>query len=174
MRTSETSAAIRSELKAAGYNQKRVSVRKRSTGSVNVEILDPTANVEEIENIAKKYESYDRDERTGEILCGGNTFVFVDVSEAVKEAWAAPYMEAAENALQEAEGLEGGGTGVRVSIPNVEGFVIFKNGYKTFALHYFSEGHCGSRIADRCYGAKGVARHIGEKLNEINHQPINA
>jgi len=33
--------------------------------------------IKEIEKIVGKYESIDRDERTGEILAGGNTYIFV-------------------------------------------------------------------------------------------------
>ena len=68
---------IRANLKAAGYNQKRVSVRSNSYSmgsSVRVEVKDPTADFKLIERIAKGEESYSRCEASGEILSGALSF----------------------------------------------------------------------------------------------------
>nr|DAV45700.1 MAG TPA: Large polyvalent protein associated domain 29 [Caudoviricetes sp.] len=78
MTDKERLAAIRKELKEHGYNNRRVSVRFSGYSAIYVTIKELAINKKEIENIAMKYESYSRDERTGEILSGGNTFVFVD------------------------------------------------------------------------------------------------
>lgn len=41
--------------------------------------INPTVEIEkQIKSMVSKYESIDRDEATGEILSGGNTYVFVD------------------------------------------------------------------------------------------------
>lgn len=40
--------------------------------------IDKSLNLAEAERLIKKYELYDRDERTGEILEGGNTYLFVN------------------------------------------------------------------------------------------------
>jgi len=52
-----------------------ISVRYDGSYRVTIKTWIPLSKVEEI---AKSRESYQRDDRTGEILCGGNTFVFVD------------------------------------------------------------------------------------------------
>lgn len=78
MTDNERLAAIRKELKEHGYNNRRVGVRFSGYSAIYVTIKELAIDKKEIENIAMKYESYSRDERTGEILSGGNTFVFVD------------------------------------------------------------------------------------------------
>lgn len=40
--------------------------------------IDRTLNLDEAQRIVNKYQQYDRDERTGEILEGGNTYLFVN------------------------------------------------------------------------------------------------
>lgn len=77
MTDDERLAAIRKELKEHGYNNRRVGVRFDGY-AIWVNIKELAIDKKEIESIAMKYENYDRDERTGEILQGGNTFVFVD------------------------------------------------------------------------------------------------
>lgn len=77
MTDTERLTALRKELKEHGYNNRRVSVRYDGYAIwVTVKAFD--IDKKEIENIAMKYENYSCDERTGEILSGGNTFVFVD------------------------------------------------------------------------------------------------
>jgi hypothetical protein len=61
-------------LNATGLKARDISVRYDGSYHVNVKTIYPLS---EIEEIANKKESYQRDEATGEILCGGNTFVFV-------------------------------------------------------------------------------------------------
>lgn len=77
MTDNERLAAIRKELKEHGYNNRRVGVSYDGY-AIRLNIKELAIDIKEIENIAMKYENYSRDERTGEILSGGNTFVFVD------------------------------------------------------------------------------------------------
>ena len=72
-----TAQQIRKELKDNGYTNKQISVRTNG-GHVNVTIKDFSIQKSEIQEMTRKYEYYTRDEMTGEILCGGNTFVFVE------------------------------------------------------------------------------------------------
>ena len=88
MRLSEKSRELKKELKAK-FKGVKFSVRSGS-GSINVSWTDfPT--VEAVQEIANKYESVRYDEYTGEILCGGNTFVFAnnswsdEMKESIKE-----------------------------------------------------------------------------------------
>jgi len=68
--------SIRKEIKAMGYNSRTVSVRSDSN-SINV-VLKKLIAIKPIKKICNKYKSIERCERTGEILSGGNTFVFVE------------------------------------------------------------------------------------------------
>lgn len=77
MTDKERLAAIRKELKEHGYSNRRVGVSYDGY-AIRLTIKELAIEMKEIESIAMKYESYSRDERTGEILSGGNTFVFVD------------------------------------------------------------------------------------------------
>lgn len=77
MTDNERLAAIRKELKEHGYNNRRVGVSYDGY-AIWLNIKELVIDKKEIENIAMKYENYSIDERTGEILQGGNTFVFVD------------------------------------------------------------------------------------------------
>jgi hypothetical protein len=82
--TAKDAQEIRNELKKIGLNTKDVSVRSNiySMGSsINVTIKSEKALSlrKEIKAIAENHETIDRDHATGEILCGGNRFVFVGV-----------------------------------------------------------------------------------------------
>lgn len=77
MTDSERIAAIRQVLKEHGYSNRKVGVRYDGY-AILLTIKDLSINIKEIEKLTKGYESYERDEITGEILSGGNTFVFVD------------------------------------------------------------------------------------------------
>jgi len=101
----ETAKKIRESLKAAGYGPKRVAVRNHSYSmgsSVNVTVKDATANLKEIEAIAHENENVRRCEYSGEILSGGNTFVFVAWSREAEQAMAEPFLAAAEAAFEKA------------------------------------------------------------------------
>lgn len=81
MSTVEKAKEIRKELKLKFKGVKfSVRTKKYSGGSsISVSWVDfPT--VEAVEEITSKYESVRYDEYTGEVLCGGNTFVFTNNS----------------------------------------------------------------------------------------------
>ena len=77
MGMSNAAQHIRNDLKAAGFKLKLFSVRSSKTGSVTVEIRDASIAKSRITEIASRHEHIDRDNATGEILAGGNTFVTV-------------------------------------------------------------------------------------------------
>ncbi|WP_436890275.1 hypothetical protein [Mammaliicoccus sciuri] len=78
IRTSQDIAKeIRTELKKElGYTNRQISV-KNNWSSIDVVIKDESVDREAVEKIAYPLEEVDRCEITGEILAGGNTFVFV-------------------------------------------------------------------------------------------------
>ncbi len=80
MTSTEKAKAIRTALKEAGFNQKQISVKKQFGGdsvAFYVTIRDANIDKSKIENIVNKFKSIDRDEITGEILAGGNDYVFI-------------------------------------------------------------------------------------------------
>lgn len=80
MTNKEISQAIRKALKEAGYTNKDYSIKSRYCGyssSFDITIKNPAVRISEVEKIAKKWQSVDYDHATGEILMGGNDYVFV-------------------------------------------------------------------------------------------------
>lgn len=67
-------------LRAAGIDTKKVSITHKYCGyseAYNVKLLTKEIDAKAVEKLLNKYESVDRDEYTGEILLGGNTYVDV-------------------------------------------------------------------------------------------------
>lgn len=98
----EIKKEITAELKEAGYNSRKVSVSVKDAGwstKIDITIKDPTVNAHEIEAIINNRESIDRDERTGEILAGCNTYVFVAYKYGLFDELANDYLAEAENAM---------------------------------------------------------------------------
>lgn len=67
---------LRAALKTAGFNGRKVTVRLDQS-TLRVTIRDPSAPLSTVKTIADRFSSIRRCEKTGEILCGGNTFVDV-------------------------------------------------------------------------------------------------
>lgn len=72
---------IRKELKNKGITSKQVSVRTDNScldSSITCTIKDLSVPKELVEKIARRQEHLYRDHYSGEILSGGNTFIFVN------------------------------------------------------------------------------------------------
>lgn len=82
MTTTNTSPAqtLRAALKAEGFNARCVTIRQ-SHSSLHVTIRDASASLSKVKAIADKFSVVRHCEATGEILCGGNTFVNVAYSD---------------------------------------------------------------------------------------------
>lgn len=97
MTNKELSAKIRKELKEKGYSNRDVSIKISycgyATSSIKATIKNPEVNKKDIETILNCYQEYEIDAVTGEILEGGNTFVFVEyqrgIFDEVAQEWAA-------------------------------------------------------------------------------------
>lgn len=96
MTNKELSASIKNDLKAAGISPRAVRVSVRDAGystAIRARITSPEVSAETVRRILSKYEEIDRDERTGEILMGGNMYIFVEYAEGVfdtvAQEWAA-------------------------------------------------------------------------------------
>ena len=68
---------LRAALKTAGFNGRRVTVR-HDHSTLYVTIRDASASLSKVKAIAGTFESVRHCQATGEILCGGNTFVRVE------------------------------------------------------------------------------------------------
>ena len=81
MGNKELSAAIREDLKKAGIPKSAYSIRVRYAGyeqSVSVRVKDITINLDRVTRVLLHYRDVDYDERSGEILAGGNTYVHAE------------------------------------------------------------------------------------------------
>ena len=77
----EVNKAMKAALKKAGIDTRYISIRHKWCGyseSYSVEIKSETIDREKVKRICKAFEEVDRDERSGEILMGGNTYVWVE------------------------------------------------------------------------------------------------
>lgn len=80
MTNKELSQAVANDLKAAGFNRKDFSIKSSYAGysqACDIYIKNPLVRISEVEAIVKKHSSIDYDERSGEILAGGNTYISV-------------------------------------------------------------------------------------------------
>ena len=78
MTTAEKAASIRKELKTTlGYNSRMVAVKSRP-GAIYIRCKQAGLDVKAIYSIARQFKNVYYDELTGEVLAGGNTYVFVD------------------------------------------------------------------------------------------------
>ncbi|MCR0262480.1 hypothetical protein MKC73_01020 [[Clostridium] innocuum] len=96
MTNREINLSIKKELQEHGISPRKVSVKISDHGfssSIHVKIKDPHINRSEVRAILLHHQEYERDEHTGEILEGGNTFLFVEYQEGIfeeaAEQWAA-------------------------------------------------------------------------------------
>lgn len=74
---------MKKALKEAGYDLRKISIRHHFAGcsdAYNVIVDSTEYDLGEIGKLLRKFESVDRDEITGEVLAGGNTFVNVSHS----------------------------------------------------------------------------------------------
>ena len=119
----ELADMIRQALKKAGYKvPSQISVRKRSTSAYVVEIKSLDIDKDEIEKIVRKYENISYDERTGEILAGGNTYVFVSYDYDVEHKERERLRKLEEETIQKCLNDEGRyvklGKGLEICIPS--------------------------------------------------------
>ena len=104
----EKAAIVRKSLKGIGITSKQVSVKSGYSGYdsvLRITIKDLTVSYQTVENIAKHFEEYERDERSGEILEGGNTFIFTDYDyDAIRAAADEMIKQATEIAARKESG----------------------------------------------------------------------
>jgi len=95
---------LRADLKANGHNARRVSVRYN--GSLYLTIRQRGLSSDAAESIANKFESVSRCEASGEILSGGNTFVFTNYADKLVDEVAAEIEEEVAAVFKELESYD--------------------------------------------------------------------
>ena len=83
----EIKQKIADALKKKGFNSRQVSIRTEDAGysyAFHLKVRDPHVSLQEIEDIVHPHESVRHDEYTGEVLAGGNTYIFVKRDSSVK------------------------------------------------------------------------------------------
>lgn len=128
MTYTEKTKAIKTALKAAGITSKQVSVSHRSAGysdAWRIKIRDGNVSQLEVKTICKPFQVIDIEERTGEILMGGNDYITVEFEFGVC-ADGSEYLDAVKTALSK---LERDGQGERIEGTR---WIIFKDGNRYF------------------------------------------
>lgn len=152
MTNKELGTAIRADLKKAGYNSRDISVRVSDAGystRVNVKIKTPAVYLRDVEKQLRKFESIDRDEVTGEVLMGGNVYVFVEYDYNVKDLIPAEYNERAAAILAD--------------IGDKDGCTISNSGDNSARLaviNMANYGDRGYRVVRNADGEQQTKRHV--------------
>ena len=151
----------RKELKELGINSKQVSVNCKH-GSLYVRIKDLKVKMETVEFIANKHRSVSYCEASGEILQGGNTFVFIEFDSNALRAAANEFEEKAEKIFQEKGGDH---CGITISEKDNMRLVYWPNEcIPTVNLTPFEGGY-----AEKKYAAHNIY-HLSEAMAYYNNQ----
>ena len=174
-------------IKALGYNQRQVSVRERGgtmSYSFYVTIRDPKVDFDAVEKAAMAHEDIDRDQYTGEILCGGNTFIHVEATDEVVDIWAKELEPVVQpiidklHARLEAEKERTGWPYETLVLDDKGEYHIgaddqYHKGIVYYRITYYK---AGSKFGDRVGGeylqkVKGVSLVIRENQMKVNPNP---
>lgn len=164
----ESAAEIRAALKAKhGWTSRDVSVVSDSYSggsSIHIKIKSPTVSKLAVEKIANGEEHVRYCEYSGEILSGGNRFVFVDYAEEALAALGAPYVAAVSAAI--AATVVGSN-----SLTPIAGTPFHLGRPETHSLTLWGERHLGQWWSgyDECQlisAAKSIAAKIGTLVLE--------
>lgn len=163
--TADHAAVVRQALKTRfGWTSRDVSVRADnfSMGSaLRLRIKSTRVSAAAVREVASASERIDRDERTGDILSGGNRYVSVSWDEDVLAAVGAPYVARVEAAVAAREDA-----GDSSLIP-VEG-----------TPYMVGRGRCGNEYSvwereaghrQECYGVAGVAQWVGAAMLDAEY-----
>ena len=142
---------IRKTLKAKlNYNARMVSVSQRHSKIVFT-IRNEEVDYKKVKEFSINFEDVSYDQATQCILRGGNTFIQVDFSDAVRESLTNKFLPAVEAAISKIDDS---------CIETVEGtnYMVGTSQYGGFSL-WSKKDDCGSFVVD-CYSPKVVAFNI--------------
>ena len=126
MTNKELSQKIRQDLKNAGIAKSAYGISVKYAGyetAVHITIKDLSVSRKKVNNIVSKYKDIDYD-ACGEILAGGNTYVFVDYDYEILSKAQDGYLEIAKSLI--ARGNE------------VCGSTVMQKGNKRLVLFYYA------------------------------------
>lgn len=132
---------IRKNLKnKLGYNARQVSISSKHS-TIKFTIRDESVNYDKLKEFSETFKSVGRDQATGCILRGGNTFVRVDFSDKVRESLTRKHLKAVYEASKKIEGEY---------LQDVEGtnFMIGKS-FNGFSL-WIKKDACGRHLTEAC------------------------
>jgi hypothetical protein len=104
---------VRNSIKKLGYNSRQISVRDGGgcySTTINITIKDLNIDKDLIEEATSNFEKIDRCEASGEILSGGNTFIFVSYDWEIVRDEVKKYIPEVEKVKVEASKVPGGYT----------------------------------------------------------------
>lgn len=114
---------IRKRLKnELGYSNRKVSVKQSGSEMVVITIKDSTVSYQSIREITDIYESISRDEMSGEILAGGNTYIRIE-SEVIDPY----YLERSQEIIKDTEETDFEGRQYEINNLNI---TVIKQGIK--------------------------------------------
>lgn len=146
----EMAQEIRAQLKAQGITSRQVSVKSGICGYsdyIHATIKTAKIDINKVEEIVNQYTYIDRDERTGEILAGGNTYTRTQYSDNAFDDVVCDYIEAAEKLI---EGMTGK--------PEWEGEYIAENFYLFRDCRGFKVNDMTNREWKWTYNAEELAK----------------
>ena len=159
--TKEIAGIIRKQFKEKfGLTNKDVSVKKRHYSSVDVSLKSPRAipHMKEIRSLCKGHETIHYCQMTQEILCGGNTFVFVQYDRDLHDHLEKRIFEEINKQMKPEFGQLENQDGQN-SITVFDNFQVFKiedSGKNYYSIRdksepYASVGRCYSTLTDLSY-----------------------
>lgn len=147
----ELSTEIKAILKQNGIKRNEVSVRVSDCGystSINIKIKVPTISRRMIQKLLNHYEDIDRDEFNGEILQGGNTYLFVNYDDNVfnSEEVINKYLPLAQKTID--------------SITETDSFIKIADG-----LFYYEDKQTGEKTVRQTLSNEPCSRFCDDVIN---------
>jgi hypothetical protein len=159
MNTTVVTAAdrLRAALKQAGFTARQATVRQRHS-TLHVTIRDAAVSLTRVTAIAAPFEVVRRDQASGEILCGGNTYVDIEYAPAVVAPVKASLLAILESAPNdEAVTLPGGYRAMKVTRERGATYYgevrIWGRGFEDRNHIAVGISHAAERIAVACLDA---------------------
>lgn len=153
---------MKQELKQKGFDTKQISIRKRDAGyswAYNVEIKSPYIDKDKVEKIVKKHQYYETDIKTGEILAGGNTYIFAKYDYNAFDDVAKKYKPKAKQYIEKVNNIE-----ESYGVPLKEGkhANLFKDGNR-YMIYYKDEN--GEQHRRYTYSEEGLSKYLFQLKN---------
>ena len=153
----DTKEIRKSMKKLLGYNARMVSVKK-SGGSLEFTIRNSEVDYKKLKSFSENFESYSRDEATGCILRGGNTFCFIYYSPEVTNELINKNLKEVEDALSKIDKSNG----CLITVEGTKFMVGLNSNGCGFSLWKKSEGGGGYHVTQG-NNARSLSLSIGTK-----------